>query len=180
MNSKCGILIHCLAGVSRSATITIAYLMSRRSIVFDKAYAQVEAKKKNISPNMDFLMQLRDYETHVRTELSKTNDVVGVGNDSTINSPASVNSPASLDSPASYSNNSGSSLSPSPFSTTTVSTEDVDSAVDSAGSNAVFFNSSTATAFSSTSSTCTTPSPLSTTPLSTTDRHHSDSTDLNR
>ena len=162
VNSQSGVLIHCFAGVSRSATVTIAYLMRRRCMSFDNAHSLVSEKRTGISPNIHFLMQLKEMSTSdISSPVSTTaTTIIDRGCDSV------VNSPAALDSPASYGNNSISSLSPSPclIGTSNTCTEDVDSAVDSGGSSAVFFtgNSSAATSFSSTSSTCTTPSPLTT------------------
>lgn len=57
------ILIHCALGKSRSATVTIMYLMKRFSWSFDKAFAFVKAKREIIDPNDGFVQQLRDFES---------------------------------------------------------------------------------------------------------------------
>lgn len=36
------VLIHCMAGVSRSATIVIGYLMYKRGLLFEESYAFVK------------------------------------------------------------------------------------------------------------------------------------------
>uniref|UniRef100_H3A1V9 protein-tyrosine-phosphatase n=1 Tax=Latimeria chalumnae TaxID=7897 RepID=H3A1V9_LATCH len=62
LSKKCGILVHCLAGVSRSVTVTVAYLMQKLNMSLNDAYDHVKKKKSNISPNFNFLGQLRDFE----------------------------------------------------------------------------------------------------------------------
>lgn len=56
------VLIHCLAGVSRSVTLTLAYLMKHLNISFDEAFALVRLRKPDISPNFHFLRQLQLFE----------------------------------------------------------------------------------------------------------------------
>ncbi|GIZ01347.1 dual specificity protein phosphatase 7 [Caerostris extrusa] len=60
--SKLGVLVHCLAGISRSVTITLAYLMHELNIPLNEAYDFVQRRKANISPNLNFLGQLKDFE----------------------------------------------------------------------------------------------------------------------
>lgn len=59
---KRGVLVHCLAGVSRSVTLTVAYLMSSMSLSLNDAYDYVKRCKPNISPNFNFMGQLLDFE----------------------------------------------------------------------------------------------------------------------
>lgn len=59
---KCGILVHCLAGISRSVTVTVAYLMQKLNLSLNDAYDFVKRKKSNISPNFNFMGQLLDFE----------------------------------------------------------------------------------------------------------------------
>lgn len=59
---NCGVLVHCLAGISRSVTVTVAYLMYSRSLSLNDAYDFVKTVKPNISPNFNFLGQLQDFE----------------------------------------------------------------------------------------------------------------------
>jgi len=56
------ILIHCQAGISRSATIVIAYIMKKNNIKMNDAYKIVYAKRPCISPNLGFCGQLMLYE----------------------------------------------------------------------------------------------------------------------
>lgn len=62
---KLGVLVHCLAGISRSVTITLAYLMHELNIPLNEAYDFVQRRKANISPNLNFLGQLQDFERHL-------------------------------------------------------------------------------------------------------------------
>ncbi|KAK2142842.1 hypothetical protein LSH36_907g00004 [Paralvinella palmiformis] len=59
---NCGVLVHCLAGISRSVTVTVAYLMYRRHLTLNDAYDVVKKCKPNISPNFNFMGQLLDFE----------------------------------------------------------------------------------------------------------------------
>ncbi|KAI1899499.1 hypothetical protein AGOR_G00062430 [Albula goreensis] len=55
------VLIHCNAGVSRSASVVIGYLMSRDGLTFDEAFASVKRARPAICPNPGFLEQLKNY-----------------------------------------------------------------------------------------------------------------------
>lgn len=59
---RVGVLVHCLAGVSRSVTVTLAYLMQKHKLPLNEAYDLVKRRKANIAPNFNFLGQLLDFE----------------------------------------------------------------------------------------------------------------------
>ncbi|CAM1299520.1 DUSP6 (predicted) [Pycnogonum litorale] len=59
---KIGVLVHCLAGISRSVTITVAYLMQKMNMSMNEAYDFVRQRKANISPNFSFMGQLLEFE----------------------------------------------------------------------------------------------------------------------
>ncbi|VEL15171.1 unnamed protein product [Protopolystoma xenopodis] len=51
------------AGVSRSATIVIGYLMMKRSLSFKDAFEFVVSKRYCVNPNIGFVHQLKMFET---------------------------------------------------------------------------------------------------------------------
>ncbi|XP_049782737.1 dual specificity protein phosphatase Mpk3-like [Schistocerca cancellata] len=61
-NNGKGVLVHCVAGVSRSVTITVAYLMNKLSLSLNDAFNLVRSRKSNIAPNFHFMEQLHNYE----------------------------------------------------------------------------------------------------------------------
>ncbi|KAG7026256.1 Dual specificity protein phosphatase 1 [Cucurbita argyrosperma subsp. argyrosperma] len=58
-----GVLIHCFAGVSRSVTITLAYLMKKRGMNLTEALEHVKSRRPQASPNVGFMVQLKEFET---------------------------------------------------------------------------------------------------------------------
>ena len=60
-NSK-KIYIHCMAGVSRSASIVIAYLMYKEHKKYFQIYSEVKKKRSIIIPNFGFVFQLKYFE----------------------------------------------------------------------------------------------------------------------
>lgn len=66
-NISNGIYVHCTAGISRSATIVIAYLMWKNRWTFSNAMAFVKSKRSCIEPNIAFQQYLRMYEMQLQS-----------------------------------------------------------------------------------------------------------------
>ncbi len=56
------IFVHCAAGVSRSATIVIAYFMLKNRWSYKEAFAFVKEKRPRINPNAGFVKQLKELD----------------------------------------------------------------------------------------------------------------------
>ena len=59
-------LVHCMAGVSRSASLIMAYLMKYKGMSLRGAYDFLKTKREIIHPNTGFFRQLVDYERKLR------------------------------------------------------------------------------------------------------------------
>ncbi|XP_005417376.2 dual specificity protein phosphatase 5, partial [Geospiza fortis] len=59
------ILVHCEAGISRSPTICMAYLMKTRKLRLDEAFDYIKQRRSLISPNFGFMGQLLQYESEI-------------------------------------------------------------------------------------------------------------------
>ncbi|XP_077977271.1 dual specificity protein phosphatase 18-like [Glandiceps talaboti] len=55
-------LVHCVAGVSRSTTLCIVYLMKHESLSLREAHDYIKARRSVIRPNLGFWKQLINYE----------------------------------------------------------------------------------------------------------------------
>ncbi|XP_072569012.1 dual specificity protein phosphatase 22-B isoform X2 [Paramormyrops kingsleyae] len=58
-----GCLVHCLAGVSRSVTLVVAYIMTVTDLGWQEALAAVRAVRSSANPNLGFQRQLADFES---------------------------------------------------------------------------------------------------------------------
>ena len=56
------VLVHCLMGISRSATAVIAYVMWKKHMRFAEAIAFVKGKHQETDPNAGFRLQLQDFQ----------------------------------------------------------------------------------------------------------------------
>ncbi|OAJ37198.1 protein-tyrosine phosphatase [Batrachochytrium dendrobatidis JEL423] len=56
------VLVHCQQGVSRSAALVIAYVMKSQHMQFQDAYALVKECAPHISPNVNLVAQLVEFE----------------------------------------------------------------------------------------------------------------------
>ncbi|WOK96821.1 hypothetical protein Cni_G05529 [Canna indica] len=61
-SSGAGVLVHCFAGMSRSVTIVVAYLMKKHRMSLSDALSLVKSKRPHVAPNHGFLTQLAMFE----------------------------------------------------------------------------------------------------------------------
>lgn len=54
--------MHCGAGISRSATLVIAYYMKKYEAQFSQAIKFVKKIRPNVCPNLGFELQLKKYQ----------------------------------------------------------------------------------------------------------------------
>ncbi|CAJ1962951.1 unnamed protein product [Cylindrotheca closterium] len=59
------VLVHCNAGVSRSAAIIIAHLIKHQRMSYDSALERIRHHRPSAKPNAGFEQQLRQFETDI-------------------------------------------------------------------------------------------------------------------
>ncbi|QLQ78966.1 hypothetical protein HG537_0B03130 [Torulaspora globosa] len=93
------VLIHCQCGVSRSASLVVAYIMRYHNLGLNDAYSHVKSIAKDISPNMSLIFQLMEWnelrnKTQGQPPPIETRDIttssISPTNDLTIVSPEST------------------------------------------------------------------------------------------
>lgn len=63
-----GVLLHCFAGLSRSVTIAVAYLMSRYNYKRDEAIEMIRRVRPSSQPNSGFMDILAQYEQELNNQ----------------------------------------------------------------------------------------------------------------
>lgn len=58
---RTNIMVHCLAGVSRSVSLVISYLIKHRGFSFQKAYETIKSRRRIIHPNDGFIQHLKRF-----------------------------------------------------------------------------------------------------------------------
>jgi dual specificity MAP kinase phosphatase len=62
------VLVHCVAGISRSPAIVISFLMRYAHMNMNDAYEFVKSKRSIVSPNLNFMGQLLQYEQKLKEQ----------------------------------------------------------------------------------------------------------------
>ncbi|XP_035209049.1 dual specificity protein phosphatase 14-like [Stegodyphus dumicola] len=63
-------LVYCVAGISRSATLCIAYLMKFGNMTLRNAFRYLRSRRQMVRPNNGFFRQLIDYERRLYSQTS--------------------------------------------------------------------------------------------------------------
>eukprot|EP00026_Physarum_polycephalum_P012463 Phypoly_transcript_12774.p1 GENE.Phypoly_transcript_12774~~Phypoly_transcript_12774.p1 ORF type:complete len:363 (+),score=56.67 Phypoly_transcript_12774:12-1100(+) len=82
------VLVHCMAGVSRSATICIAYILQKLKVSLEDAVGLVKDARPDICPNDGFMRQLKAYEQEIHGTTPKPS------NESPSSTPTSTTPPS--------------------------------------------------------------------------------------
>jgi protein-tyrosine phosphatase len=70
-NPNARIFVHCAAGISRSASIVIYYLMKKNTIGLKQALENLKKLRNSINPNPWYISQLQDAQTIIEHETGK-------------------------------------------------------------------------------------------------------------
>ena len=62
MNTKSNVIVHCKAGISRSVTVVLAWLIIYKNYTYDEAFRFVQSKRNFICPNDFYRKLLKDLE----------------------------------------------------------------------------------------------------------------------
>jgi protein-tyrosine phosphatase len=60
---KGNVLVHCAAGISRSATLLIAYLMNKYQTTYEDCLVLLARKRPCVLPNAGFVQQLKKFQS---------------------------------------------------------------------------------------------------------------------
>ena len=63
-----GVLVHCIAGRSRSSSIVAAYLIKYNNMTTDEAIEFIKNKRSQVEPNPGYIRQLKEFEEMVKKE----------------------------------------------------------------------------------------------------------------
>ncbi|CAF3095951.1 unnamed protein product [Rotaria sp. Silwood2] len=67
------VLVHCSAGISRSPTLVLAYMIKKHHMTLDEAFNKMRQLRQIVDPNISFIVQLRDWEKlHQTTTITTT------------------------------------------------------------------------------------------------------------
>jgi len=68
------VFVHCICGVSRSATLIAAYLIKKGKITAEKAITQIHDIRNCVDPNPTFRKQLKEYEQQLKDRSESENN----------------------------------------------------------------------------------------------------------
>jgi len=83
------VLVHCSAGISRSPTLVLAYMMKKNHWTLDEAFDKMRKLRQIVDPNVSFIIQLREWEKSIMLTTTEMNDDNSGANNSTTTRPTS-------------------------------------------------------------------------------------------
>jgi len=69
INNNKNVFVHCAMGVSRSASVIIAYLIKYKNMSYEEATRAVKEKRPCVEPNSGFMLQLKTYSQKYQKKL---------------------------------------------------------------------------------------------------------------
>lgn len=64
--------MHCSAGISRSPTLVLAYMIKKDRMKLDDAFTAMRKLRQIVDPNISFILQLQDWEKKCLSTTSTT------------------------------------------------------------------------------------------------------------
>jgi len=90
-NKKKAVLVSCQQGVSRSASLIIAYIMKTLQLNVAQAYAFVKLRNPHISPNLNLMNQLTEFEKILFQNSNNNLNSNTINNNNNINNNNDIN-----------------------------------------------------------------------------------------
>ncbi|CAD8085314.1 unnamed protein product [Paramecium primaurelia] len=84
------VLVHCVAGVSRSSACVIAYLMQSQGWSYEKTYYYVKEKRLTINPNPGFKKQLIQYRNQLNWFKKSKNSLESIQSNKILLTPRNI------------------------------------------------------------------------------------------
>lgn len=75
-NKENNVLIHCSAGISRSPTLVLAYMIKKHRLTFEEAFEKMRKLRPIVDPNVSFILQLREWEKSFQTSTESSEEHV--------------------------------------------------------------------------------------------------------
>lgn len=66
------VMVHCQCGVSRSASLVIAYIMAMKKFSLTEGYQEAKGLSRSISPNLALIFQLMEWGDHIGYGFAKS------------------------------------------------------------------------------------------------------------
>ena len=90
------ILVHCSAGISRSPTLVLAYLMKKNHWTLDEAFEKMRKLRQIVDPNVSFIIQLREWEKSIISTPASTDTNDDNSGTNTASSTSTSRSPPNI------------------------------------------------------------------------------------
>ncbi|CAK89645.1 unnamed protein product (macronuclear) [Paramecium tetraurelia] len=90
------VLVHCYAGISRSSSLIIAYLLKCQGYSLKEALTKLKCQRPQVDPNDGFLEQLKQYEEKLKQSKTRPNSSLNKSDSKYLSLSSSVEKQSSL------------------------------------------------------------------------------------